>query len=110
MAATTTTLKSLCTPAYLYFLISVISYIALLFQNAGNSTVYCLGSFQCHVPSTALVFVAKAVYIIFWTFILNCVCKAGYTNISWLLLLLPFILFFILIGLLILRQGVIMTR
>ena len=105
--STLDTIKHLCTPAYIYFVLSFFSFIVLLIQNAGNTNVYCLGSYKCHVPSTLLIFVLKAFYVVFWTFVLNCICKAGYTNISWLLLVLPFLLFFVFLGIMILKQGVI---
>ena len=43
--------------------------------------------------------------LLFWTFILNCLCKAGYKEISWILLLLPFILFFIITALIFLTYS-----
>ena len=47
----------------------------------------------------------KAVYILFWTFILNAICKAGYKEVSWFMVLLPIILLFIIIGIVILNSG-----
>ena len=99
------TIKDLCTPAYVYLVISVISIILLLIQNKGNTDVYCVGSLECDVPSTPLVFVVNIVYTVFWVFVLNAICKTGYTRISWFLVLLPFILFLLALGSLILMQG-----
>jgi hypothetical protein len=99
-------LKKLCTPAYVYLVISVISIVALMFQNGGNVNTYCIGSFECPVPSTALVFFIKFLYVAFWTFILDLMCKSGYKQLSWFLVILPFILFFVLIGLMVLNQQV----
>jgi hypothetical protein len=99
-------LKKLCAPAYVYLVVSVISIIVIMFQNGGNSNIYCIGNFECAVPSTALVFLTKFLYVAFWTFILDSVCKAGYKQISWFLVLFPFILFFIFLGLMMLNQGV----
>jgi hypothetical protein len=42
----------------------------------------------------------KILYVVFWTFILNALCSYGYYQLSWFLLLLPFILFFIMVFLL----------
>lgn len=92
-------LKDLCTPAAVYFVISVIGLVLILFQNIGNNGKYTLGLFSCAVPSTVLVFIVKLVYILFWTWILNLICKDGYSSISWLLVLLPFILLFVMLGL-----------
>jgi hypothetical protein len=91
-------LKELCSPAALYFMISIISLVMVLFQNLGNSNSYTVGSFSCRVPNTMLVFIIKLIYILFWTWVLNLICKDGHTGISWLLVLLPLILLFVLIG------------
>ncbi len=99
-------IKYLCKPAYVYLVISVIATVVLMIQNSGNSNRYCAGSFECSVPNTAMVFIVKFLYIGFWTFVLNAICRAGYKNLSWFLVLLPFILFFILIGMAMLKQGV----
>jgi hypothetical protein len=98
-------IKYLCKPAYIYLVISVISMVILMFQNMGNKNNYCVGSFECNVPNTGLVFLGKGLGIAFWTFILNAICRAGYKNLSWFLVLLPFALFFVMIGAVILKQS-----
>lgn len=98
-------IKKLCTPAYVYLVISVLAMLILMVQNGGNTTKYCVGSFNCDVPSTTMVFIVKILYIAFWTFVLNYICKAGYKNVSWFLVLLPFLGFFIGIGLFVLSRG-----
>lgn len=90
-------LRKLCTPAYVYLVISAIILVVSIFQNYGNVNTYCIGSFSCSVSSTFLIFVAKILYILFWTWILNLICRAGAPWLSWILVLLPFIIFFILI-------------
>jgi hypothetical protein len=97
-------LNQLCTPSYIYFIISVIGLALVAFQNIGNNQMYCLGNFSCQVPSTIAVFIFKIVYILFWTWILNLMCKDGHSNIAWLLVLFPFILLFVIIGLAMLYQ------
>jgi len=104
MAPFPTTLKQLCTPAALYFVISMIGLVMIVFQNLGNSESYNIGSFSCRVPSTILVFVVQFIYVVFWTYILNLICKDGHVGLSWLLVLLPFILLFVLMGLLMLNM------
>lgn len=89
--------KKLCTPAFIYLAISVFSVLLVALQNMGNTNKYCLGSFSCNVSNTFMVFLIKAIYIIFWTFILNLLCKNGYVNLSWFLVLLPFVLFALLL-------------
>ena len=90
-------IKQLCTPAYLYLAISTIALVLLMFQNAGNTDRYCVGSYECVVASTPLLFLGKVIYVVVWTIILNSLCKDGYTELSWFLLLLPFIIFLIMV-------------
>mgnify|MGYP005992038275 CR=1 FL=1 len=89
-----TTLTRLCPPARFYFILSIVSYVIMLFQSLGKDKIYCLGN-----ENSIYLFAFQAVYILFWTWMLNVICKGGGTLFSWLLVLLPFILFFILIGL-----------
>jgi len=93
-------LKELCTPAFFYFALSMISLIVIIFQNLGNTDVYHLGSMSTRVPNTTLVLLVKFVYILFWTWILNLICKDGHKEIAWFLVLVPFILLFAIMGLL----------
>ena len=97
-------LKELCTPAMLYFVLSMIGFIMVFFQNMGNSNVYNLGSFSARVPNTMLVFIVKLVYILFWTWMLNLMCKDGHSEIAWFLILIPFILMLMVIMLLMTNQ------
>ena len=88
-------MKQLCTPALLYFLISILGLIIVALQNiSSNMNTLQLGSMRMHVPSLLLLFVVKLVYILFWTWVLNLICKDGYPSISWLLILVPFIIMF----------------
>jgi len=93
-------LKNLCTPAHVYFIISIVALLVMGFQNMGNIKTYCLGSYSCDVTSVTLVFLVKFAYVLLWTWILNLICRAGAPGVAWFLVLLPFILLFILIGLL----------
>ena len=89
-------LKELCTPAFLYFILSIFGILVSVFQNLGNKHMYTLGNFSTPVPNTLLIFIVKIIYILFWTWILNLMCKDGHREIAWFLVLLPFVLFFIL--------------
>jgi hypothetical protein len=91
-------LKELCTPAFLYFALSMLSVLVSVVQNLGNSRRYNLGMLSARVPSTFLVFVVKVIYILFWTWVLNLMCKDGHKEIAWFLVLIPFILLFLLMG------------
>jgi hypothetical protein len=95
--------KSLCTPAYVYLVISVVGLVASMIQNSGNTTTYCLGSFNCDVPDTKMVFLGKAVYIALWTFVLQQICKSGYKSVSWFIVLIPFVLMATMLGMVIIR-------
>jgi hypothetical protein len=97
-------LKELCTPSLIYFVISIISLAVVLLQNLGNTNSYHVGSFSCRVPNTAFIFIVKLIYILFWTWILNLICKDGHSELSWLLVLFPFILLFVMMGLLMINM------
>ena len=85
-------IRSLCTPAFVYFVISAISYFWMVMQNVGNTNKFCLGGKSCEIPSTIGLFVVQALYIGFWVFILNLLCQKGYKSVSWFILLLPLII------------------
>jgi uncharacterized membrane protein len=98
-------LSQLCTPSMVYFVISVIGLVMAVMQNLNNNKRYNLGSFSCQVPSCVAVFILKIVYVLFWTWILNLMCRDGHTEIAWFLVLLPFILLAIIIGLVMANQN-----
>jgi len=93
-----TGLRKLCTPSYIYLVVSAIALVVMLYQNIGNVDKYCLGSYSCTVSSTALIFIIKAIYILFWTWVLNLICRAGAPGVAWFVLLLPMILMFVLLA------------
>ena len=92
-------LKTLCSPAFIYLVVSVFSIIILAYQNIGNTDTYCIGDFECDSANTLMIFIFKIIYIIFWTFILNILCKSGFVDLAWFIVILPLLLLFILIGL-----------
>ena len=92
-------LKKLCDPAYVYLVISVIGLIVSSLQNFCNVNTYCLGSYSCDVTNTSIIFVIKVLYILFWTWLLNIICKGGAPTFAWLLVLFPFVLLFVVLGL-----------
>ena len=77
----------LCKPALVYFTISTIAIMIIIIQNFGSQNKYCLGSMSCNTSSLVIIFAIKICYILFWTWILNLICKNGSTNIAWLLVL-----------------------
>lgn len=93
----------LCNPAKFYFIIATVSYILILLQNIGTPNRFVLGSYSCRHSSPGLLLILQAVYIVFWTWVLNLICKVN-TSISWIIVLFPFILLFVILGL-VLFQG-----
>uniref|UniRef100_A0A6C0HDM3 Uncharacterized protein n=1 Tax=viral metagenome TaxID=1070528 RepID=A0A6C0HDM3_9ZZZZ len=68
--------KDLCTPASIYFWVSII-----------GLTIAFLTKFKL-VTSIINLF-----FILLWTYFLNYLCSKGYSSVSWFLVLLPIIIF-----------------
>jgi hypothetical protein len=98
-------LFSLCTPATIYFVISLIGLILLGMGNLGNNDRLCIGSYSCNVGDNTIIFVLNAIYILFWTFVLDLMCKNGYGSLSWFVLLLPFILAFMFLAMVMVKMN-----
>jgi hypothetical protein len=97
----------MCPPAYTYLVISTMALTVMFLQNyyvmenrfgGPDHNVYCLGSYSCNVPSVTMLFTIKILYVLFWTWVLNLICRAGAPGISWFLVLLPFLLAFVLLA------------
>ena len=99
-------IRELCTPSMIYFVISVVGFVIIVLQNLGNTNSMCIGNQSCNVGNTFLALVVNAIYILFWTWILDLMCKAGYKEIAWFGLLLPIILFFVMFGALVVKGGI----
>ena len=99
-------LKNLCTPSMIFFILSVLGFVALIFKNLGNENKLCVGNYNCNVGNTFLALIVNAIYILFWTWVLDLICKAGYSEIAWFVLLLPIILFFVAFGALAVKSGI----
>lgn len=98
-------LSQLCTPSYVYFIISALAIVISAIQNMGNSRKYTLGMYSCRVPSCISVFIVKIIYILFWSWVLNLMCKDGHSGIAWFLVLLPFIMLFVIMGMVMMYQN-----
>lgn len=87
-------LNKLCTPAQFYLFITLFSLVLMIYQNIGkNENILCVGNYECHnTPNKAVLLLGKVIYISFWTFVLQMICKGGYKNFAWFLVLLPIIL------------------
>ena len=69
-------LNKLCLPSKLYLAIAIITLLFSLF----NQSIFNIIKF--------------GIIIAFWTWNLNIICKAGYNNIAWVLLVFTFIMAF----------------
>jgi len=100
-------IKELCTPASVYLYISAIGLIASIIQNIMdfNNNTYKCGTYSMVVPSVLLIFLFKFIYISFWTYVLNLLCKDNNKNLAWILVGFPILLLFVILGLLILTSG-----
>ncbi len=96
-------LRKMCTPATLYFVVSLFFLIVLGLNNLDDPNRLCLGNYSCYVGNNTMVFLLNAVYILFWTFILDLMCKSGYGSLSWFVLLLPFLITFILMAMIMIK-------
>jgi hypothetical protein len=97
--------NSLCTPSKLYFVLSMLSILALLMQNISKPKTYTVGRYTVPLEHhNMLFFIFKIIYVVIWTYLLNQLCRYGYGDMSWFLVLLPFTLMFVLIGLLLLSN------
>lgn len=87
------TFSKLCTPARLYFVVAMVMLILLVLTNLNNdSNVLCIGDYSCNVPDKVLVVLLNFLYIVFWTYLLNLICKDNWKSLAWFLVLFPFII------------------
>ena len=70
-----TDFDKLCTPAKLYFALSILSCIIMLFNRNSIITIF-----------------SKLIFAFLWAYILGWLCSKGYKSLSWFLVLLPFVL------------------
>jgi hypothetical protein len=70
--------SKLCTPAMIYFVLSIIALMMSVFTSFNIMSL-----------------LIKGFFIIVWSLFLNYLCKSGFSVISWILILFPLILFFL---------------
>lgn len=98
MSRTPFDLRKMCTPATIYFVISLFFLIIMGVSNLNDSDRLCIGDYSCYVGNNTMIFLLNAIYILFWTFVLDLMCKNGYTSLSWFILLLPFLITFVILA------------
>lgn len=69
-------LKNLCTPASIYFWLTLISITISVFTHFNLSMI-----------------IVNTFFLFLWTYFLNYMCSIGYSAVSWVLVLLPIIAF-----------------
>jgi hypothetical protein len=87
-------LQQYCTPAKVYLAISFISVLMIVIQNLLNPTMneLCVGKYKCAMSSKITLLIFKIIYILFWAWLLNVLCKNGLTKLAWFILMIPFLL------------------
>ncbi len=98
-------IKKLCTPARIYFVLSIFTLLVMIFSNRKNDSTFCMGEFECPVDNLFLIYIVKLAYLLFVTIILDSLCKNGYKSISWFLLFLPLLFYFVVLGLFMIYQN-----
>ena len=88
----------LCRPSRFYLILSFVSLLLITIQNVQTPGKLCLGSYSCTNNNVPGYLLGSALYILFWNWILDVICK-GSPTLSWIIVLLPFIAMFILFGL-----------
>jgi hypothetical protein len=100
-------LSNLCTPAKLYFIISLILLAVSSYYDLtrNEKDKICLGKINCKVESKPVFYILNILFILLWAFILNMLCRFGWSKLSWFLFLFPYIIlaiaFFTIAGLVI---------
>ena len=71
---------NLCTPALIYFVLSVLAIIGMIFSNF-----------------FVIPILIQIIGVLIWTWLLNYLCSSGYEGVSWFLVLFPYIIIFIMV-------------
>ncbi len=91
-------IKKLCTPAMIYFVLSVFTLFVMILSNIGNTNSFCMGNYDCPVDNIYVVYMIKVGYLLFVTIVLDSLCKNGYSEISWFLVFFPIMFYFLALG------------
>ena len=65
----------LCTPAKLYFIIAILSFIFAFFKHFNIVAIFI-----------------NILFALVWTLVLSCLCDKGFSYLSWFLVLFPYFL------------------
>jgi len=93
-------MNQFCTPAYVYLVVSLFFVIIVALQNHNfyENRVFCIGMYDCDNNNIAISVSLKLIFILFWTFFLNLLCKMGLSFVSWILVFLPWVIMLTILG------------
>uniref|UniRef100_A0A6C0DR14 Uncharacterized protein n=1 Tax=viral metagenome TaxID=1070528 RepID=A0A6C0DR14_9ZZZZ len=77
-------LDNVCTPAIVYLVLSMITIMFAIYNNARVFTI-----------------LIKWLFVLLWAWVLNFICKSGYPMVAWFLVLLPYLLMLLTIAIVI---------
>jgi hypothetical protein len=88
----------ICPPAMTYFIISTLLIFLVAIQtDFSKPDSYCILAKKCTNSDIYLFFTIKILYVLFWTWVLNLICKMVSPNVAWFVVLLPLIIFVVII-------------
>ena len=87
-------IKSLCTPAYIYFILAFISTIMYLYSMLSTNSNNSQDISRNHYTIMGLI--CKIAWHVLFLLFLDYLCRKGFKTIAWVALFLPFILFIML--------------
>jgi hypothetical protein len=97
--------QDLCTPAKVYITLAVVYMVCAYFSMNEFSNFMQVNQAKLHPQlnslnssvsqSTHSVTFVNILFTLFWTWVLNRLCSAGYIRVSWFLVLFPYLFLFI---------------
>ena len=87
-------ISNFCTPAKLYFILSLILLAISLYYDItrNDKDKICLGKLSCKLENKPVFYILNVLFILLWAFILNLLCRFGWSRLSWFLFLFPYII------------------
>ena len=76
--------NKLCSPSAGFLVVSIASLLVVLFHQKRHLIR--------RKPLLLMLIMLKILYILFWTWILDLICKSGHKGIAWALVLAPYVL------------------
>jgi fatty acid desaturase len=85
---------NVCTPAKLYFIISIILLAVSVYYDTTrkDKDKICLGKLSCKLENKPVFYILNILFILLWAAILNVLCYFGWSKLSWFLFLFPYII------------------